>query len=164
MVTVRTAKVGDIKGLLLCGAKIWESLRDVLPSRWIEDEIERLHQPSAEDTLRRVIEDPTRITLAAEEDGEIVGFAMGRTDKSGLSWLGFMGVSPTHRRGGIGRELIQRYIYESRVRGAHKVSLNTAPELKSAVKLYVDMGFVPEGLMRRHRYGVDLILFSKFLT
>jgi hypothetical protein len=31
------------------------------------------------------------------------------------------------------------------------------------VKLYADMGFVPEGFLRRHRLGVDMIIFSKFL-
>lgn len=162
MTGVRMAKAEDVQGMLDCMSTVWESLRDVLPIAWIDYEIENIRRPDAEDRLRKVITDPTRITLVAEEDG-VVGFALGRTDKSGLSWLSFMGVSPAHRRRGIGRGLVQRYLEESRLRGAHKVSLNTAPELKPAVKLYVGMGFLPEGLMRRHRYGVDLIVYSRFL-
>ena len=161
--TIRKAKVEDIQGLLDCIRRVWESLRDILPKPWVEDEIESNRQPDAKDRLKNVITDPTRIALVAEEKGEIVGFALGRTDKSGLSWLSFMGVSPTQRRRGIGRSLLRRYLEKSRLKGAQKVSLNTAPELKPAVNLYVDMGFIPEGLMRRHRYGVDLIIYSKFL-
>jgi ribosomal protein S18 acetylase RimI-like enzyme len=83
--------------------------------------------------------------------------------KSGYSWLGFMGVSPEKRRQGIGRALLQEFIDESRMSGCTKVSLNTAPCLKPAIKLYADVGFIPEGYMRNHRHGLDLIFFSLFL-
>lgn len=160
---IRKAKAEDAQGILHCVIKVWESLREVLPEPWVEDEIERDQQPEAKVRLQKTIADPIRISLVAEEDGEIVGIALGRTDKSALSWLGFIGVSPTHRRRGIGRELLQRYLDESKLKGAKKVSLNTAPQLKPAVNLYVDTGFVPEGYLRRHRYGVDLIIYSKFI-
>lgn len=163
MVNVRTATVEHIRGLIDCHTLVWQSLGEVLPAPWVQEEIDRLHRKDVQNMLRRVIEDPERITLVAEEEDKIVGFAMGRSDKSRLSWLSFMGVSPSHRRRGIGRELVQKYVEESRLRGARKISLNTAPELEPAVKLYVDTGFIPEGLLRRHRYGMDLIVFSKFL-
>ncbi|MDH5361971.1 MAG: GNAT family N-acetyltransferase [Aigarchaeota archaeon] len=163
MANVRIATVEDIRGLMDCHTLVWQSLGEVLPADWIQEEIDLVHRTEAEEMLRRVIEDPERITLVAVEEGKIVGFAMGRSDKSSLSWLSFMGVSSSHRRRGIGRGLVQKYVEESRLRGARKVSLNTAPELEPAVKLYVDMGFIPEGLLRRHRYGMDLIVYSKFL-
>ena len=162
-ICIRRAEIDDLQSLLDCHEKVWESLRYVLPEPWVEEEIQRIHRSDVKDILLKNIKDPTRIMLVAEEDGGIVGFAIGRIDESGLSWLSFMGVSPTHRRRGIGRGLVQRYLEESRLKGASKVSLNTAPQLKPAVKLYVESGFVPEGLLRRHRYGVDLIIYSKFL-
>lgn len=162
MVEIRKAEEADFRGFLECELRVWESLRDVLPTRWVENEIERIHQREV-NVFRNVITDPGRITLVAEEDGVIAGFAIGRTDKSGLGWLSFMGVSPTCRRKGIGRALVRRFLEESSVKGVKKVSLNTAPGLRAAIKLYVDMGFIPEGLMRRHRYDVDLIIYSKFL-
>lgn len=163
MATVRIATAEDIEGLLDCHANVWESLRDVLPTSWIEDEIERLRETDVKDTVQGVMEDRMRITLVAEDEEEAVGFAMGRSDKGGLSWLSFMGVTPPYRRRGIDRELVQKFIEESKLRGAYKVSLNTAPKLEPAVKLYVSMGFVPEGFLRRHRYGVDLIIYSVLL-
>jgi ribosomal protein S18 acetylase RimI-like enzyme len=72
-------------------------------------------------------------------------------------------VDESHRRRGIGRSLMETFVEESVNLGAVKITLDTAPTLKPAVKLYADMGFVPEGFLRRHRLGVDLIIFSKFL-
>ena len=69
-----------------------------------------------------------------------------------------------HRRKGIARGLLERFIEESKSRGAAKVTLDTSPTLRPAVKLYAEMGFVPEGFLSRHRLGVDLIVYSKFLS
>ena len=160
---IRKARVDDAQAALNCDKQVWESLRNELPEPWIKENLERLNEPDEEERFQTLIADPTRIILVAEEDGEIIGVAHGRTEEGGLSWLGFIGVTPTHRRRGIGRQLVQEYIKESRTRGASKVSLNTAPQLKTAMKLYADLGFVPEGYLRRHRYGVDLIIYSKFL-
>jgi ribosomal protein S18 acetylase RimI-like enzyme len=41
------------------------------------------------------------------------------------------------RRKGISRQLLKTFIEETRRRGAAKVTLNTASELKPAIKLYV---------------------------
>jgi ribosomal protein S18 acetylase RimI-like enzyme len=109
------------------------------------------------------IKDSERINLVAEDGGSIVGMATGRVGRGGLSTLGFMSVIPSMRRKGIGRQLLETFIEESRRRGATKVTLNTASELKPAIKLYMEMGFLPEGLLRRHIHGVDAIVYSRFL-
>jgi len=101
--------------------------------------------------------------LVAEENGEIVGLAQGRTNRGGYSWLGFMGVSPNNRRAGVGGGLLDEFIRRSRESGCTKVSLNTAPSLKPAIKLYTETGFIPEGYMRNHMHGLDLIFYSLFL-
>jgi len=75
-----------------------------------------------------------------------------------------MGVTPTYRRKGIGRSLIEEYIKESKLKGAHKVILNTTPALKSAIRLYIELGFVPEGFLRKHAHEMDIIIYSKFLV
>ena len=94
---------------------------------------------------------------------DIVGMAAGRVGRGGLSTLRFMGFVPAMRRRGIGWELLRAFIDRSREMGAVKVTLNTAPELKPSIKLYVEMGFLPEGLLRRHVHGVDAIVYSRFL-
>ena len=159
---VRETRQEDIDGYLDCQLKVFESLRGVLPPQFIEAEISWLRDRGRA-RMERAIQDPNGINLVAEDSGSIVGIATGIVSRAGLSTLGFVGVAPTHRRRGIGRQLVQRFIEESREMGAAKVTLNTARELKPAIKLYVDMGFVPEGLLRRHVYGVDSIVYSKFL-
>jgi ribosomal protein S18 acetylase RimI-like enzyme len=103
------------------------------------------------------------ITLVAEENGSVVGMAQGHVDWSRLSTLGFLGVDESHRRKGIARSLVKSFIEESKKRDAAKITLYTSPTLKPAVKLYADMGFIPEGFLSRHRLGVDLIVYSMFL-
>jgi len=87
----------------------------------------------------------------------------GRVDWSRLSSLGFLGVDEGYRRRGIGRGLVEGFMEGSRARGAAKVTLGTSPALRGAVKLYAELGFVPEGFLRGHRMGLDIIVYSKFL-
>jgi len=84
-------------------------------------------------------------------------------DWSRLSSLGFLGVDEGYRRRGIARGLVEGFIEGSRARGAAKVTLETSPALKAAVKLYAELGFVPEGFLKGHRMGLDIIVYSKFL-
>ena len=163
MVVIRDACDEDVQGFIDCYSKVWRSFRGILPEHWVEEVIEEAGQPSFQESFRSAIANPDRILLVAEKDGEIVGHAQGRVNRGGYSWLGFMGVSPDHRREGIGRALLNGFIEESRRSGCTKVSLNTAPCLKPAVKLYADIGFIPEGYMRNHMHGLDYIFYSLFL-
>ncbi len=160
---IRDACDEDVQGFIDCYLKVWRSFRGILPEQWVEEVIEEAGQPSFQENVRSAIAKPDRILLVAEKDGEIVGHAQGRVNRGGYSWLGFMGVSPNHRRERIGRALLNGFIEESRRSGCTKVSLNTAPCLKPAVKLYADMGFIPEGYMRNHMHGLDYIFYSLFL-
>ncbi|MGD2200908.1 MAG: GNAT family N-acetyltransferase [Candidatus Bathyarchaeota archaeon] len=163
MVAIIVARDEDVQGFIECYSKVWRSFRGILPEQWVEEVIREAGQPSFRENIQSAIADPDRILLVAEGDGEILGLAQGRVNRGGYSWLGFMGVSPGHRRQGIGRELVEKFIEVSRSCGCTKVSLNTAPCLKPAIKLYADMGFIPEGYMRDHMHGLDLIYYSLFL-
>lgn len=104
------------------------------------------------------------IYLLAEEDNEITGLATGRVREDGVGMLGFLGVKKNSRKGGIGSRLLNTFLEEAKKRSAHKVWLFTSPNLHSAIRLYVKTGFVPEGYMRRHSHGLDMIIYSKFLN
>ena len=160
---VRDARDDDVPGFIQCYRKIWESLRGILPELYVEENIHEASQPELPERILTAIDDPARIMLVAEENGEIVGLAQGRTNRGGYSWLGFMGVSPDNRRRGVGRGLLDVFIRRSRESGCTKVSLNMAPSLKPAIKLYTETGFIPEGYMRNHMHSLDLIFYSLFL-
>jgi ribosomal protein S18 acetylase RimI-like enzyme len=160
---IRKMRKKDIEEYVNCETRIWETLRDHLPEEYIDRNLSWIRRQGVKDAWARVIDDPNWILLVAEEDNSIVGIAQGRVDWSRLSSLGFLGVDKNHRRRGIARSLMEKFIDESKNLGAAKITLDTSPLLKPAVKLYADMGFVPEGFLRRHRLGVDMIIFSKFL-
>ena len=159
---IRSLKVDDIISFKKCYLSIWNSLRGILPDKFVAEAIEDVSKTLFSDRLVAAIEDPKRIMLVAEENDEIIGLAQGRTNKGGYSWLGFMGVSPEKRRMGIARRILEEFISYSKNEGCTKVSLNTAPTLKPAIKLYTEMGFIPEGYMRNHMHGLDLIFYSLF--
>ena len=160
---IRKMRKKDIKEYIDCETRIWETLRDHLPEEYIERNLNWIRRQGVREAWARVIDDPNWILLVAEEGDTIVGMAQGRVDWSRLSNLGFLGVDESHRRRGIARSLMEKFIEESENLGAAKITLHTSSTLKPAVKLYTDMGFVPEGLLRRHRLGVDMIIYSKFL-
>jgi len=161
---IREMRKEDIESFIDCEARIWETLREHLPEEFVERNLNWMRRQGFRDAWMKAIGDPNRILLVAEEDDSVVGVAQGLVDWSRLSTLGFLGVDEGHRRKGIARGLMERFIEESKSRDAAKITLFTSPTLKPAVKLYADMGFVPEGFLSRHRLGVDMIIYSKFLS
>lgn len=160
---IREMRVLDIKDYIDCSARIWETLREQLPQEFVDRNLNWLKREGAREAWMRVIENPSWIVIVAEEESLIVGVAQGNVDWGRLSHLGFLGVDRRYRRRGIGRGLLERFIDRSRELGADKISLETSPALKPAVKLYAEAGFLPEGFLRRHKLGVDMIVYSKFV-
>ncbi len=159
---IREARIEDTQNLLGCQIQVLESLRGVLPIQFIEQQMRWLYRSDRKSALENAIKEKNNIILVAEEAESIVGFAQGRVNRQGTSWLAYMGVIPTYRRKGIGRELTKRYLIESQARNAHKVSLYTVAELRPAIKLYVELGFSKGDKIRRHK-NVDLIEYSRSL-
>jgi len=164
MVKIRNATVEDVEQLVSCEIRIWESLREFLPDSFVNPNVEFLRRSETFDNYKRFLEDKEVIFLIALENDKIIGLASGRAREDGVGHLGFLGVRREHQRKGVGSNLLQEYLKEAKKRNAHKVWLFTAPSLHSAIKLYVKTGFVPEGYMRRHSFGLDLIFYSKFLN
>ena len=163
MVRIRLASVKDLKHLRDCEVKIWQSLREWLPSSFVDPSINEIQQPQYLQNWQPMLLNKETICLLAEENHETVGLATGRAGENGVGVLRFLGVKEEHRRGGIGSKLLNKFLEEAKKRSAHKVWLFKSPNLQHAIRLYVKMGFVPEGYMRRHSYGLDFIIYSKFL-
>jgi len=162
MYKIRLACAGDIGKLVKCYVDIWESLGEWLPESVINPELDDLLKRETGERLKQQVEDVNVIFLVAEEDGEILGLAQGRT-YTGTSQLGFLGVRKEFRGRGVGEILLHKFIEEARKRKTQKVWLYTSPKVLPAIKLYIKNGFIPEGYLRKHFYGSDLIIYSKFL-
>jgi ribosomal protein S18 acetylase RimI-like enzyme len=159
---VRSASIGDLGELLKCYEDIWKSLREWLPESFVNPELERIRASAVSDMLKQGIEGKDEILLVAEENNEIVGLARGR-EAAGVCGLGFLGVKKEHRCKGVGAGLLSKLAEVARERNAHKIWLLTSPRLLPAVRLYISNGFVPEGMLRKHSHGLDMIIYSKFL-
>jgi ribosomal protein S18 acetylase RimI-like enzyme len=164
MVDIRLVVLEDVDRLLECEIAIWESLREMLPDSFVDPNINGLRRPDVIERRKSQLQSLESVFLVVEENEEFIGVAIGRVWEDGVAVLGFFGVKPLHRRKGVGFSLLSRFVDEAKKRKAHKVWLLTAPSLQSAIRLYVKAGFVPEGYLRKHSYGQDLILYSKFLT
>jgi ribosomal protein S18 acetylase RimI-like enzyme len=163
MVRIRSAKIEDLATLQDCEVEIWRSLREWLPDSFVSPNIGSIQRPEYLQSRQQWLQNKDAICLLAEEDKRIIGLATGMAREDGVGMLGFLGVKKKHRMAGVGSILLKTFLEESRKRKAHKVWLFTSPNLHPAIRLYIEEGFVPEGYMRRHSYGLDLIVYSKFL-
>lgn len=162
MSEVRSASQSDLEELLKCYAEIWTSLREWLPNSFVDPELKRISTSEITDMFKRGIESKDGILLIAKENNEIVGLASGR-EAGGVCSLGFLGVKKEYRRKRIGTSILNKLEEVAKERSAHKIWLLTSPKLLPAVKLYINSGFVPEGMLRKHTRGLDMIIYSKFL-
>ena len=92
--------------------------------------------------------EPRVIVLAAESDGEVVGYAYAGLE--GLDYMSLRGpagvvydvvVDPAHRGRGVGRALLDATLDELKTRGARQVVLSTAEQNASAQRLFARAGF-----------------------
>lgn len=82
------------------------------------------------------------------------GFLLGRTvaDEAELLTLA---VAPEARRRGLGRKLVSRFLYQSRLRGAESAFLEVAKDNAAAVALYGRAGFAEAGRRRGYYRTLD---------
>ena len=162
--SIQDASIEDITGIIRCYEEAWNSLRGLIPNEWIKFELDKIEKGIFEESLIQDITNPDHILLVTKDKSEVVGMIQGGVNtNSGLSWLRFIGVKPKSRGKGFGKALVSSFIGKSIEKNADKISLQTAPSLKHAIKIYVDQDFVPEGLFRKHLWGQDIIQYSKFV-
>lgn len=115
--------------------------------------------------------------VAEDADGRPVGFLIGfiSPDRPGEGYIHMVGVSPNHRRAGLGRTLYERFFDDVRERGVHRVTAVTWPGNRASVAFHRAMGFTPsDGPGTQNLYGTpaiadydadgdDRVLFSRAL-
>lgn len=165
MIRVRRAAPGDAPALVALAEEVGrEEGRWILgtgPWRSVADE--RRY-------LRTVQRHPDAAVLIAEDDGRIVGRISVSRDPHPASRhvadLGLM-VAETHRRQGIGTELLRETVSWARRAGIRKLELHVFPWNEPALRLYETFGFEREGYRRRHYVRgdeeVDAILMAYFV-
>ena len=72
-------------------------------------------------------------------------------------------VDPTHRRKGIGNNLMDKTLDEFKKSGCHKARLEVFADNDGAINFYTRINFVQEGHLHEDEEKKDIIIMSKFL-
>jgi GNAT superfamily N-acetyltransferase len=128
------------------------------------DELNRLQAPwrvfsprpglprEMERTYRAALEDPDAHVVVAEDDGRVVGMAVGHVHRpSSFSnelavELSSVFVHPTHRHRGVARALTEEVAGFARGRGVERLTLKTFAQNEEAIEAWRRMGFEPRTL------------------
>jgi ribosomal protein S18 acetylase RimI-like enzyme len=101
----------------------------------------KLTRPFFLDFLKSVGGDLANVLIALDRE-EIVGYINPVIDGREV-WIGGLGVLPTYRRRGLGRELMLAGEDFARRKGAREVSLEVIEGNHGAQRLYESMGYAP---------------------
>jgi GNAT superfamily N-acetyltransferase len=159
---IRFVTSSDVEEFIQCYVQVFQTLYNILPEDYVTKQITDASTPDYHQKVRGLIDNSNNILLISQENETVTGMAWGSVKES-VAWLGFMGVKDLFRGKGLSRLLLNRFIDESKARGARKISLNTDPSLVPAIRLYESEGFSREGTIV-NPHGLELILFSKNLT
>lgn len=93
---------------------------------------------------REFLQDARHHLAVALEDGVVVGFASGvhyiHPDKPAELWINEVGVSPAHRRQGLGHRLLETMFRHGATLGCREAWVLTSPANLAAVRLYQAVG------------------------
>jgi ribosomal protein S18 acetylase RimI-like enzyme len=143
---IRPARRQDLPALGRLGALLVQEHHEFDPRRFI---------PATERTasgyaawLGSQLEEPGVIVLVAERNGQVLGYAYGGVE--GPDYMSLRGpagvlydiiVDPDHRRGGLGRMLLDSVIEALEAQGPPRVVLSTAAQNLPAQRLFERAGF-----------------------
>ena len=115
-----------------------------------QQEREIFPDPWSEGLLARKMEDPSTIFCVAEHEGQIKGYAILQLIHPEAELIN-IAVAPSHRRGGIGRALLEDILHKAAAKQITSIHLEVRENNHAAIALYRTRGFRPVGL-RKHYY------------
>jgi len=132
---VRQAGIDDLASIFHLGEKVFTSHGySNLYRTWDEYEVTTFFNQESENVL------------VAEDDGKVVGFAMGTTiEKARSAWsyghLVWLGVEPDYARSGLGSMLFDRFKRLMKKQGVRMLMVDTQADNKPAISFFRKKGF-----------------------
>ena len=121
-------------------------------------------------TMRSLVNSPNAATWIAEENAELIGFAVieweaERNTDTRIAYIQTVEVTPDSRRLGVGDELLRRVEDSARAVGAQTIWLHVDEQNFAAIRLYERRGYAPQG-REEHYYARrrPALIYSKPLT
>lgn len=111
---------------------------------WETCALTRPQNDPRKDIARKLRVNPEWFLVAVTVAGEIVGSVMAGYEGH-RGWINYLAVTPTHRRSGLGRALMEAAEQRLRAAGCPKINLQVRPENGGAIEFYRKIGFNVEG-------------------
>ncbi len=154
MIEIRRAEPSDAEALVALGRAVGSEPEGwlIAVNGWRSVADERRY-------LKAIRRHPHAAVFVALDGDQMVGRLSLARDQHPASQhvadLGLM-VAATHRRQGIGRELLETAVGWAKETGVTKLELHVFPWNEPAIKLYEQFGFEREGYRKAHyRRGLD---------
>ena len=120
-------------------------------------------------SMKAYVEARNAVSLIAEKEGEIVGFAIAHIDRGAAGWRGYvvtLDVATEYRRRGLAGQMMQALEMLAEAAGAQRMELHVFTENDAAIRFYERIGY--ERVARRWRFygaeGLDAFEYRKELT
>lgn len=139
---IRRAVTADAHRLAVLGARTFEETFG--PANRREDIDAYLSQTYGERQQKGEIENPRMITLVAEEEGSLIGFAQMRAEEKGIEIARFY-VDRRWQGQGLGQALMQAVIEEAKTRQMETIWLGVWERNERAIAFYRKCGFRDTG-------------------
>jgi ribosomal protein S18 acetylase RimI-like enzyme len=102
-------------------------------------------------------------SLVAERDGELAGFLVGLLSpgEPECAYAHFVGVAPTERGTGVGRELYQRFADLAHADGRTVIRAITSPVNEASVRFHRSLGFTARRALDYRAPGRPMVVFER---
>jgi predicted GNAT superfamily acetyltransferase len=103
--------------------------------------------------------------IVEDEHGELAAFLIGFLSQSrpGEAYIHFVGVAPSQRGSGLGRDLYERFFSVAAERGAVRVGCVTSPRNSGSIAFHTSMGFEGHEVAGYDGAGEDRVVFTRAL-
>ncbi|MCF7934409.1 MAG: GNAT family N-acetyltransferase [Spirochaetia bacterium] len=134
-VVIRQAEIDDLAAIFHLGEKVFTSQAfSNLYRTWDEYEVTTFFNQESENLL------------VADDNGTVVGFAMGTTiEKARSAWsyghLVWLGIEPEYARSGIGSMLFDRFKRLMKKQGVRMLMVDTQADNAPAIRFFRSKGF-----------------------
>jgi len=123
---------------------IYEKMQNAHISAVAQLERENFSMPWSESVLEAELQNPLSLWIVALQDDAVVGYVGAQIVPDEADMMN-IAVADTHRRKGIGKELVVRLISLLREQGVRSLSLEVRVSNSIAISLYESLGFVQVG-------------------
>ena len=155
--TIRLATKEDLPAVSRLGTAVVKSMKFYNK----EHTAQNIHEMSLKELKKDFNTYKDSIIIAVAKEDNVVGLCEHFVGHGHVDWLDWGLVDKRFRRKGIRRAMLNYEIREAKRQGCHKVWCNTNPENKPAIKFFKRMGFRKVGILKRHAFREDEILWEK---